>query len=64
MKEIFLIRQVFTNGYWDGQSFRGMIYCVKYDSYEDAKAVLAKEIVHNNKYVSVHKFFQIDKIFT
>lgn len=62
MKEVFVIRQVFTNGFWDGQSFRGLVYVQKYETYDQAKQVIA-DIHAMLKYVSVHSYIQIDKMF-
>jgi hypothetical protein len=63
MKEVFVVRQVFTNGYWDGvNSFRGLINVKTYETYDQAKQIIA-DLHGTQKYVSIMSYFQIDKMF-
>jgi hypothetical protein len=60
IKEIFVIYDTYTNGYYDGRGFSGILFAKKYHIRENAVTEVSNIITHSNGV----QMLEIKKLYT
>lgn len=63
-EELYVIQNSYTNGYWDGTSWRGILFSNKYNSYEAALDVVNAILNSPSGSVKTINYFEIKKLYT
>lgn len=63
-EELYVIQNTSTNGYWDGTSWRGILFSNKYNSYKAALDVVNAILNRSSGSVKTRQYFEIKKLYT